>query len=54
GEVGRVTVLVGSGNEVFDASVEQAVRKAAPFPYPDSVELRNEVRELEMTFVHEG
>ncbi len=54
GEVGRVTVLVSSGNEVFDASVEQAVRKAAPFPYPDSVELRNEVRELEMTFVHEG
>ena len=54
GEVGRVTVLVSSGNEAFDVSVEQAVRQAAPFPYPESVELRNEVRELEMTFVHEG
>ncbi len=54
GGVGSVTILQSSGNEVFDASVEQAVRMAAPFPYPDSVELRNELRELEMTFRHEG
>ena len=53
GEVGRVVITQSSGNGAFDVSVEQAIRKAAPFPYPESVELRNEVRELEMTFVHE-
>ena len=53
GEVGGVTVMVSSGNQPFDASVEQAVWQASPFPYPDSVELRKELKELEMTFVHQ-
>lgn len=53
GGVGRVTIISGSGNQQFDLSVERAVYEAAPFPLPESVELRSQVRELEMTFVHE-
>ncbi len=54
GGVGRVTILSSSGNQQFDDSVERAIHEAAPFPLPESVELRAEIRELEMTFVHQG
>lgn len=54
GGVGRITMITRSGNEAFDLSVGQAIYEAAPFPLPESVELRREVSELEMIFVHEG
>ena len=54
GGVGRVTIVSSSGNQPFDRSVERAVHEAAPFPLPEAVELRAQVRELEMTFVHQG
>lgn len=54
GGVGRITMITRSGNEAFDLSVGQAIHEAAPFPLPESVELRREVSELEMIFVHEG
>ncbi len=53
GGVGRVTIVSSSGSQPFDLSVERAVHEAAPFPLPNSVELRSQVRELEMTFVHQ-
>ena len=35
GEVVAVTVVKSSGNEAFDRSAEQAVRKAARFDVPE-------------------
>jgi len=54
GGVGRITFVSKSGNPAFDLSVERAIYEAAPFPLPKSVELRREIGELEMIFVHEG
>lgn len=54
GEVLQATVVRGSGDAVFDRSVENAVYKAVPLPVPDSPELFEYFRELEFRFRPEG
>jgi colicin import membrane protein len=54
GEVLQATVVRGSGDAVFDRSVENAVYKAVPLPVPDRPELFEYFRELEFRFRPEG
>lgn len=50
GEVLEARVVRGSGDAVFDRSVERAVYKAAPLPVPESREVFEQFRELEFIF----
>ncbi len=50
GEVLQVKIIRSSGSEVFDRSVENAVRKASPLPLPEDEDLFEYFRELEFLF----
>ncbi len=50
GEVFSARVVRSSGNEIFDRSVENAVRKAAPLPLPEDPTLFDNFREIEFLF----
>lgn len=54
GDVLDVRVIKGSGNAVFDRSVETAVLKASPLPLPADRALFDRFRELEFIFDPEG
>lgn len=54
GEVVDAKVVRGSGNAAFDRSVENAVYKASPLPWPAKQELADYFRDLEFTFNPEG
>lgn len=53
GEVLEVQIVAGSGDPLFDSSVETAVRKASPLPVP-SGPLFDRFRELEFVFNPQG
>lgn len=42
GEVSNVVTLRSSGDPAFDASAEEAVRRASPLPVPDDVAVFNQ------------
>ncbi|BBE10947.1 hypothetical protein HH1059_02390 [Halorhodospira halochloris] len=50
GTVRRVEVVDGSGDSGFDRSVEQAVHRASPVPFPDSDEAALQQRMSTITF----
>lgn len=50
GEVVGVTIIKGSGNAIFDRSVESAVRKAAPLPLPRDSAVAARMREIDFVF----
>lgn len=51
GDVLHVEITKSSGDDVFDKSVENAVRKAAPFPFPlDIGDIFDKIREVEFEF----
>ena len=50
GEVVSAQVTRGSGNAVFDRSVENAVHKAAPLPLPEDPALFDNFREIRFVF----
>jgi colicin import membrane protein len=50
GEVARVQIVRGSGDPVFDRSVETAVYKASPLPLPPDAALFKHFRELRLIF----
>jgi len=50
GEVVGVRIIKSSGNAIFDSSVERAVRKASPLPFPDDANLVNRMREINFIF----
>ncbi len=50
GEVLEVKVVKSSGDPIFDRSVEQAVRKAAPLPLPSDSSLFASFRNLKFLF----
>jgi len=50
GEVMSVKVIKSSGNGLFDRSVERAVKKASPVPFPTDSRLFQEFRVIEFTF----
>jgi colicin import membrane protein len=50
GEVVGVTIVHGSGNALFDRSVESAVRKASPLPLPEDPALVNRMRDINFVF----
>jgi len=54
GEVVKAQVTRGSGDPVFDRSVESAVLKASPLPLPADAALFERFRELEFVFKPEG
>lgn len=53
GDVLQAAVVKGSGNAVFDRSVEVAVYKASPLPIPAEADLFQYFREIEFTFAPE-
>ena len=50
GEVIDAKVVRGSGNPAFDRSVENAVYKSTPLPWPTDKQLFEYFRELEFIF----
>jgi colicin import membrane protein len=50
GEVIAATVTRGSGNALFDSSVQAAVLKASPLPLPEDPSLVDYFREIEFLF----
>jgi len=50
GDVASVRVIRSSGDAVFDRSVEQAVRRAAPLPLPPDTALFDRFRDLQFRF----
>lgn len=54
GEVVDAKVTKSSGNAAFDRSVESAVYKASPLPWPAQQDLADYFRDLEFTFNPEG
>jgi colicin import membrane protein len=54
GEVVNVTIIKGSGNAIFDRSVESAVRKAAPLPLPRDPAIAARMREIDFEFIPEA
>ena len=51
GDLLHVEITKSSGDDVFDKSVENAVRKAAPFPLPlDVSDIFDQIRELNIEF----
>jgi colicin import membrane protein len=54
GDVLTVQTTHSSGNEPFDRSGENAVRKASPLPVPDDPDLFDEFREIEFKFKPES
>ena len=54
GEVVGVTIIKGSGNAIFDRSVESAVRKASPLPLPRDPAVAARMREIDFEFIPEA
>lgn len=55
GDVIDVKIVAGSGDALFDSSVEAAVRKASPLPVPSASDpLFDRFRELEFVFNPQG
>ena len=50
GEVGGVQVIKSSGDPTFDRQAENAVRKAAPLPFPTEPRLMKRLRQFELDF----
>lgn len=50
GNVASVAIQKSSGNEIFDRHAENAVRKAAPLPVPESVRLFRKMRSISFVF----
>lgn len=50
GDVASVHIVRSSGDAVFDRSVEQAVRRAAPLPLPPDTALFDRFRDLQFRF----
>ncbi len=50
GDVANAQVIKGSGNALFDRSVELATRKASPLPIPNDPTMFNQFRNLEFYF----
>jgi colicin import membrane protein len=50
GEILSVKLKRSSGNPVYDAAVERAIRRAQPLPPPPDPARFSEVRELELKF----
>lgn len=54
GDVVSVQVVKGSGNSIFDRSVERAVRKASPLPLPSDPAIAARMREIDFNFAPEA
>lgn len=54
GDVVSVKVIRGSGNNIFDRSVERAVRKASPLPLPKDPAIAARMREIDFNFSPEA
>lgn len=54
GRMSETLVVKGSGNALFDRSVEVAVHKASPLPIPAEADLFQYFREIEFQFAPEA
>ena len=50
GEVGVIEILKSSGDATFDRQAENAVRKAAPLPFPSDPRLIRKLRSFTFDF----
>ncbi|OUR65936.1 protein TolA [Methylophaga sp. 42_25_T18] len=50
GDVKSVIIVKSSGDQIFDRSVENAVFKAAPMPWPTDPEAAAQIKELQINF----
>ena len=50
GEIGGVEIINSSGDPTFDRQAENAVRKAAPLPFPTEPRLMNRLRKFTLDF----
>ena len=53
GEVLDIVILKSSGNRVYDAAIERAIRSAQPLPVPSDPELFGQFRSLTLNIQHE-